>query len=216
MAITLLSASSHLMRGIRSQLGRRWRWIQAVSAAPASSIIRWDVDFIGHNIVLGSNTVVESHVLFRAGLKGDKHEYIKIGNHCRIWNGAELHSHGGFIRMGDYCSINPYSIIYGSGGITIGNYVRIATHTVIVASMHVFDRVDMPIKSQGCSARGIVIEDDVWIGAGVSILDGVTIGKGAVVAAGAVVNRDVPPYHVVAGVPGKIVKQRSAGQRDER
>jgi acetyltransferase-like isoleucine patch superfamily enzyme len=205
------NALSHLVRGIRSCIGKQWRWIRVVSTIPASSIIRWDVDFMGENIVLGNNTIVESQVLFRSGLKN---EYVKVGDFCRIWNGAELHSHGGFIEIGDYCSINPYSIIYGSGGVKIGNFVRIATHTVIVASMHVFDRLDIPIKSQGCKASGIVIEDDVWIGAGVCILDGVRIGTGAVIAAGAVVNRDVPPYHVVAGVPARVVKQREEGKRE--
>ena len=69
--------------------------------------------------------------------------------------------------------------------------------------MHHFERTDIPIPRQGYSAKGIVIEDDVWIGAGVCILDGVKIGSGSILAAGAVVNHDVLPNTIVGGVQPK-------------
>lgn len=62
-------------------------------------------------------------------------------------------------------------------------------------------------RAQGITAKGIHIEDDVWLGANAIITDGVRIGKGSVVAAGSVVTRDVPPHTVVAGVPAKPIKQ---------
>lgn len=52
----------------------------------------------------------------------------------------------------------------------------------------------------------VIIEEDVWIGCNVTILEGVTIGRGATIAAGAVVNKDVPPYSMVGGVPAKLIK----------
>ena len=58
------------------------------------------------------------------------------------------------------------------------------------------------------SLWGIVVEDDCWIGSGAIILDGVTIGRGSVVAAGAVVNKDVPAYAIVGGVPAKVLRSR--------
>lgn len=54
--------------------------------------------------------------------------------------------------------------------------------------------------------KDVVIDKDVWIGANVTILAGVTIGRGATIAAGAVVNKDVPPYSIVGGVPAKVLK----------
>jgi acetyltransferase-like isoleucine patch superfamily enzyme len=79
--------------------------------------------------------------------------------------------------------------------------------TQIIAVNHVFDDPHRPFVEQGITAEGIVIEDDVWIGAGAVVTDGVRIGKGAVVAAGAVVNGDVEPHTVVGGVPAKLIKK---------
>ena len=63
-------------------------------------------------------------------------------------------------------------------------------------------------KNEATSKGNIIIEDDVWIGYGATILSGVRIGRGAVVAAGTIVHSDIPPYAIVAGIPAKIVKFR--------
>jgi acetyltransferase-like isoleucine patch superfamily enzyme len=117
---------------------------------------------------------------------------------------------GGRIELGSHNSVNPYCVVYGHGGLTTGNYVRIAAHTVIIPANHVYDDVDVPISRQGLRKEGIRIGDDVWVGSGCRILDGVTIGNGAVLAAGAVVHRDVEPYTVVGGVPARLLKRREA------
>lgn len=99
-------------------------------------------------------------------------------------------------------------MLYGHGGLTIGNDVLIATHVVIIPANHVFERRDVTISAQGERRQGVTIEDDVWVAAHATILDGVRIGRGAVIAAGAVVNADVAPYAVVAGVPAKTIRYR--------
>jgi acetyltransferase-like isoleucine patch superfamily enzyme len=76
----------------------------------------------------------------------------------------------------------------------------------MLAVNHVYQDPTRPMVEQGVTAEGIVIEDDVWIGAGAIVTDGVRIGKGAVVAAGAVVTKDVPPHTVVGGVPARVIK----------
>ena len=119
-----------------------------------------------------------------------------------------LLTYGGKISIGDYCSINPFCVLYGHGGLFIGNGVRIATHVVVIPSNHNFNDTNRYIFQQGSTSLGIRIEDDVWIGAGAIILDGVTISKGSVVGAGSVVNRNIESFSVVAGNPAKILKKR--------
>ena len=79
---------------------------------------------------------------------------------------------------------------------------------MIIPNQHIYTDKDTPINKQGCTAKGITISDDAWIGHGCTIMDGVTIGKGAVIAAGAVVNSDVPDYAIFGGVPAKYIKSR--------
>ena len=95
-----------------------------------------------------------------------------------------------------------------AGSITIGNYVHTGTNVVMLGFNHGFYTRDIPTKEQDYMDAPIVIEDDVWIGAGAILLAGVTIGKGAIIAAGAVVNKDVPDYAIVGGVPAKVIKYR--------
>jgi acetyltransferase-like isoleucine patch superfamily enzyme len=103
--------------------------------------------------------------------------------------------------------IGEFNVIRGQGGITIGDRVYTSPLVQITAVNHVFDDPGRPFVEQGITAQGIVIEDDVWIGAGAIITDGVRIGRGAVVAAGAVVTSDVPPHTVVAGVPARVIRR---------
>jgi len=112
----------------------------------------------------------------------------------------------GQVSLGNNVSVNPFSVLYGIGNLTIGNGVRIATHTVIVPANHSFQRLDQPIYRQGVTKTRVPINDDVWIAANVTILDGVTIGEHTVIAAGSVATKSIPDRVVGAGVPRKVVK----------
>lgn len=142
---------------------------------------------------------------------------IEIGENTIVMHGAVLHvynfrnmPHSG-ISIGRDSLIGEYSVIRGQGGVVIGDRVYTSPFTQIIAVNHVFDDPTRPFVDQGITAEGIVIEDDVWLGASAVITDGVRIGKGAVVAAGAVVTRDVPPHTVVGGVPARVLREIEFG-----
>jgi acetyltransferase-like isoleucine patch superfamily enzyme len=138
---------------------------------------------------------------------------IDIGENTLVMHHAELHvynfrslPHAG-IKIGRESLIGEFSVLRGQGGITIGDRVYTSPSVQLAAVNHVFSDPTRPFVEQGITAEGIVVEDDVWIGAGAIITDGVRIGQGAVVAAGAVVTADVPAHAVVAGVPARVVKR---------
>lgn len=156
---------------------------------------------------LGHGVYIDEGVYLHACPQG-----IEIGPGTIVMHGAILHvynfremPHSG-IRIGRDSLIGEYAVIRGQGGVTIGDRVYTSPFTQIIAVNHVFDDPNRPFVEQGITAEGIVIEDDVWLGAGAVITDGVRVGKGAVVAAGAVVTKDVPPHTVVGGVPAKPIK----------
>ncbi|MFO7539362.1 MAG: acyltransferase [Chloroflexota bacterium] len=160
------------------------------------------------NIRLGHGVYLDQGTYLHACPNG-----IEIGADSIVMHGAVLHvynfrdmPHSG-IRIGRNSLIGEYTVIRGQGGVTIGDRVYTSPFTQIIAVNHIFDDPKRPFVDQGITAEGIVIEDDVWLGAGAVITDGVRVGQGAVVAAGAVVTKDVPPHTVVAGVPARVIKE---------
>jgi acetyltransferase-like isoleucine patch superfamily enzyme len=159
------------------------------------------------HIKLGQGVYLDEGVYLHACPRG-----IEIGSGTIVMHGAVLHVYNfrdmpqSGIKIGSDSLIGEYSVIRGQGGVQIGDRVYTSPFTQIIAVNHVFDDPNRPFVEQGITAEGIVIEDDVWLGAGAIITDGVRVGKGAVVAAGAVVTKDVPPHTVVGGVPAKPIK----------
>lgn len=156
-------------------------------------------------INIHSSVKIYPNVVFNTEYGG----FIKVGSHTELLNGVLLMTYGGSIEIGNNCSINPYTVLYGHGGLKIGNNVLIAGHCLIIPANHKFDKLAIPINAQGESRKGIIIEDNVWIGSGCQILDGVIIRTGAIIAAGAVVNKNVEKNCIVGGIPAKLIKVRT-------
>ena len=147
---------------------------------------------VGNNCHVGNNSSIIGN--------------IKLGNEVFVHENVLIRSFRYQISIGDRTTINRNTIIESQ--CTIGAKCSIAPNVVIVGANHIFADTTRSIKEQGSSSKGIIIADDVWIGSNSTILDGVHIGKGSIVAAGAVVNRDIPPMCIAAGVPAKIIKKR--------
>lgn len=154
---------------------------------------------------LGPDAILGPHVLVH-GAGG-----IRIGAGFSCWRGTSLSAaERGELTLGNHVSLNANVMLSAANGgtIRIGNDVLIGPHVVVRASDHAFGRRDIPIRTQGHTAATIVIEDDVWLAAQVTVVGGVRIGRGAIVAAGAVVTRDVAPYTIVGGVPARMIGER--------
>jgi acetyltransferase-like isoleucine patch superfamily enzyme len=188
--------------GIRGLFYRLIMRIEGMAAIESRVRVRF-----ADKIKLGNGVYLDEGVYLHACPNG-----IEIGNNTIVMHGAVLHVynfrnmlHAG-IKIGRDSLIGEYSVIRGQGGVEIGDRVYTSPFTQIIAVNHVFNDPTRPFVEQGITAEGIVIEDDVWLGAGAVITDGVRVGKGAVVAAGAVVTKDVEPHTVVGGVPAKHIK----------
>jgi len=149
----------------------------------------------------------EIHGLCSDGLIFD--DYVTIGRGVMIrpssYYGGDL---GYGLTMGEHSSIGPYGYIGCSGKITIGKNVMFGPKCSLFAENHVFSDIKSSIKSQGVEQKGIVVEDDCWIGSSVTILDGVTIGRGSVIGAGTLVTKDVPAGSVVVDRREKVIRKR--------
>lgn len=155
-----------------------------------------------HNLHCHKSTIIDGHIEIK------RNGEVFIGGKTIIKRWVVLRPYGGSIKIGENCSINSFCHISGNGGVTIGNNVLIATHCVIVSANHAFEDPAILIRQQGETAKPIVIEDDCWLGAGVTVLSGVTIHTGAVIGAGAVVTHDIPAYSVAVGVPARVIRNR--------
>lgn len=128
-----------------------------------------------------------------------------------VHEGASIAAHAfvhGPVTLAAHVSINPYATLDGGRkGIRIGAGSRIATRAMLFAFDH-GTAPDRPVREQAVRSRGIVVGEDVWVGAGATVTDGVHIGDYAVVGAGAVVTRDVPAWAVVGGVPARVLFDR--------
>ncbi|WP_298262452.1 CatB-related O-acetyltransferase [uncultured Lutibacter sp.] len=120
----------------------------------------------------------------------------------------------GNIKVGFGTTFSMHNLIHGT--IEIGKYCQFAPYASINTFNHPTNHLTTYINKRLLSGKMAnyktnkksIIGNDVWIGKNVIILGGVNIGNGAIIASGAVVTKDVPAYHIVGGVPAKIIKKR--------
>jgi acetyltransferase-like isoleucine patch superfamily enzyme len=185
--------------------GVAYRAIAKLSGFPA--IERGVRIAYAENVELGRNVYLDQGVYLHACPGG-----IQIEDNAFIMHNAELHVFNfrklphAFIRIGERSFVGESVIIRGQGGVSIGKAVLIGPGAQILAVNHNYGDPTIPILDQGITARGIVVEDGAWIGAGALVLDGVRIGRNAVIGAGAVVTKDVPANCIAVGVPARVTE----------
>ena len=134
---------------------------------------------------------------------------IKIGDDVRILRSVTMSTTpSGKIHIGSNSHVGENTIIFSDIGIHVGDNAIIGPQNIIIDFDHTYASFEIPINQQGINRKEVTIEEDVWISSHCVIIRGVRIGKGSVVGAGSVVNKDVPPYSVVAGVPIRVIKKR--------
>jgi len=159
-------------------------------------------------VKIGSFSQIGDYVYLNGlGKKG-----LVIGTRCNIGAfsrfvvSSNFQNLGELIEIGNNVAIGAYSSIGGSGGVTIRDNTIIGQYLSCHPENHLFSNPDKFIREQGTERKPIIIGDNCWIGAKVTILSGVTIGKNVVVGAASLVNKNVPDNCIVAGVPAKIIR----------
>lgn len=160
--------------------------IEIHPSARVSSLADIEESVRGTSVVVGENSVIDSFVKVKpAGGEGD-------------------------VTIGKNVTINAGCVFYTGNGIKIGDNVAVAANCVFAPVNHAYAQKDTLIREQRFkpSKGGILIEDDVWIGAGCVLLDGTILRKGCVIGAMSLVRGEVPVYSVWAGNPMRQVGER--------
>lgn len=153
------------------------------------------------NIHLGSNVLIDDTSSINNVIIGDN---VKIAKYCSVFGAV-----GNLLEIGENTTIGMFTMINGfASKLTIGRNCSIAQNVLIMTdsgpnASPELQRIYPIIKAP------VIIENDVWIGAGVVILPGVHIGKYSVLAANSVINKNVDSYSVVGGSPAKLIKRIS-------
>jgi acetyltransferase-like isoleucine patch superfamily enzyme len=160
------------------------------------------------NSINNNHDIPKNYFVDRTAILNDLSK-ISIGKNTEIKQYCIIYTFEKPMLIGENVQINPFTVIFGNCGLTIGNNVIIAPHCMIVTGNHEYRQLHTPMRFSGSFTKGpITIEDDVWIAANCTIGDGVKIGRGAVVAANSFVNKDVEAYDIVGGVPAKKIGSR--------
>lgn len=159
-------------------------------------------------IALGNSNLVDDNAVLDA--KGHRElTFITCGDEVEISRNTILSCKGkGSITIGNFVSIGRNVLISARESIKIGDNCSIGPYSCILASGHDWSDPETPILLQDREVGEIVIEDNVWIGAHVTVMDGVTIGAKSVIGVGSVVTHDIPPYRIAAGSPARVVRIR--------
>ncbi len=158
------------------------------------------------SVSIGDNSIIDDMCLLDA--KGQTNEGIVIGKNVFIGRNSILSCKNGNIRICDGANIGFNCEIFSSSEVRLGENSMLAAYTYLIGGSHEFGDLSMPVVDQAEVSSGIDVGRNVWLGAGVKVLDGVRIGNDTIVGAGAVVSEDLPEKAVAVGIPARVVRKR--------
>ena len=159
-----------------------------------------------HKIHIADNVVIDDQCCLDA--KGTDNKGISIGTGVFVGRNTILSCKNGDIVIDDHANLGFNCEIFSASRVRVGRNILMAAYTYLVGGDHLYDRVDIPVLQQGRTARGIEVEDNVWLGAHVVVTDGSKIGRDAIIGAGAVVVGDIPEFAIATGIPAKVIRDR--------
>ncbi|WP_193046313.1 acyltransferase [Mycolicibacterium baixiangningiae] len=192
-----VARASQLLRGLLTLRRRVFR-------GPSVHIMCKRNLVAGHFSTLGAGSIVDA-----SGVRGvHLGRGAKIGRRSIVTTTSQLSKRGVGLTIGDYSGIGDYAHIGCSGGVTIGRDVIVGPYVTFHSQEHITNSLDQTIRSQGTFESEVIVENDVWIGARVTLLAGSHVRSGSVIAAGSVVRGEFPPNCIIGGVPAKVLKER--------
>lgn len=173
-----------------------------------STIVRLELE----SLVMGLLSVVPTILGIALRASSSKLFFKRIDGFAWIQPRVTI-VHADRIVSGTHLGINSGAYINGVGGIQFGNHVLIGNNVTISSGEHPINGAQPPIFSRLAIPKKIVINDDVWIGAGAVIMPGITLAKGTVIGANAVVTKDTEEYSIYVGVPARKIRNRQDESR---
>ncbi len=163
------------------------------------------------NLQMGPRCFIDDYVTIYAHQGAQGKVCLEENVHIYRWSIVELGAGQGSLHVGSNTYIQSGCILNAFvGNIRIGANCMIAPHCAFTPYQHGFADTQRPMREQPLtSSSDIVIENDVWLGRNVCVMDGVTIGTGAIIGAGAVVTKVIPPFAIAGGVPAQVLRYRN-------
>ena len=188
------------MRSVNPGRAIRTAWRALTAALSTALADEAQREALGPGVLFGCGVVVRGadRISVGAGTFLDTRAYVSA---------SSVNGRRGFVRIGRNCEIGPYSVLWGGGGIELGDNVHLGAHVHLTSQQG-----RPPIAGANPDGSLIVdcapvrIGDDVLIYSGAIVVPGVTIGHDSAIGAGAVVTTDIPPYSVAVGVPARVVR----------
>ena len=157
-------------------------------------------------ILIGDNVVVDDQCCLDA--KGTTNAGIVLEDGVFVGRNTILSCKNGDIVLERDTNVGFNVEIFSAARVRVGARTLIAAYTYLVGGDHLYDRTDIPVLHQGRTARGIDVGENCWLGAHVVVTDGSTIGRDVIVGAGSVVIGALPDFHIAAGTPARVIRDR--------